>query len=231
MTDEDSLDDVWASPTQVVPSDARPKTPKTPGTPKTPSADRQPEPVDRDAALQRELEGVRGINKSIEAVLATLSRSGDNMEVVSKTVSNASSLLNTWTRILSQTEHNQRLILHPSWKGATEDLVEQETEALEKQRQAERKAAEEEQKLQELRRRREEDEDKRRLGVSSSSRGVRGSSRTRGTTGRGAAGTRGGTSSTYRSDTTRPGTQSGRGPLSSRGRASSSGRGRSRPTR
>ncbi|PFH62378.1 hypothetical protein XA68_13817 [Ophiocordyceps unilateralis] len=231
MTDEDSLDDVWASPTQTAPSDARPKTPKTPGTPKTPSADRQPEPIDRDATLQRELESVRGINRSIEAVLATLGRSSENMEVVSKTVSNASALLNTWTRILSQTEHNQRLILHPSWKGATEDLAEQEAEALERERLAERRAAEEEQKRQEQRRWREEDEDKRRLGTSSSSRGTRGFSRIRGASGRGAAGARGGASSAYRPDNTRPGTSSGRGGFSGSSRGSYSGRGRSRPAR
>ncbi|RDA86689.1 hypothetical protein CP532_5035 [Ophiocordyceps camponoti-leonardi (nom. inval.)] len=223
MPDEAQHDDDDAgasSPTQNAPDDSRPKTPKTPTTPS--AADRQP--VDRDAALRKELEGVRGINRSIEAVLATLARSSDNMEVVSKTVSNASTLLDTWTRILSQTEHNQRLILHPSWKGATEDLAEQEAEALERQRLAERKAAEEEQRRQELRRRQEEDEIKRRLGTSSSSRGTRGFSRIRGASGRG---TRAGASSAYRSEETKTATSSGRG--SSRGL--SSGRGRSRPAR
>ncbi|KJZ74669.1 hypothetical protein HIM_06019 [Hirsutella minnesotensis 3608] len=153
---EHTESDIWTSP------EARPKTPKTPKTP-TPG-DRQPQPVDREEALRRELRGVRTINESIEGILATLQRTSGNMEVVSKTVGNASTLLNTWTRILSQTEHNQRLVLHPSWKGATEDLAEQEAELIERQRAAERKAAEEEQRREELRRRREEDEEKRRLG-------------------------------------------------------------------
>ncbi|RDA92483.1 hypothetical protein CP533_6427 [Ophiocordyceps camponoti-saundersi (nom. inval.)] len=222
MSDEAQHDEdnIRTSPTQNAPDEARPKTPRTPTTPT--AGERQP--VDRDAALRKELEGVRGINRSIEAVLATLARSGENMEVVSETVSNASTLLDTWTRILSQTEHNQRLILHPSWKGATEDLAEQEAEALERQRLAERKAAEEEQRRQELRRRQEEDEDRRRLGTTSSSRGTRSFSRIRGASGRG---TRAGASSAYRSEDTRPATSSGRG--SSRGL--SSGRGRSRPAR
>lgn len=93
------------------------------------------------------------------------------------------SLLNTWTRILSQTEHNQRLVLHPGWKGLTEDLAEQEAEALEKQRAAECKAAEEEQRREELRRRREEQETARRLAPSSS-RGMRGTRGLRTTRGR-----------------------------------------------
>ncbi|GAO16308.1 hypothetical protein UVI_02016950 [Ustilaginoidea virens] len=90
--------------------------------------------------------------------------------VVVNTVANASNLLNTWTRILSQTEHNQRLLLHPGWKGMTEDLAEQEAEALEKKRAAERKAAEEEQRREELRRRREEEELSRRLTMPTSRR-------------------------------------------------------------
>lgn len=101
-----------------------------------------------------------------------------NFQVVAKTVANASTLLNTWTRILSQTEHNQRLALHPGWKGVTEDLAEQEAEASEKQRAAERRATEEEQRREELRRRREEEETARRLAPSSS-RGTRGLRRTR----------------------------------------------------
>lgn len=94
---------------------------------------------------------------------------------VSRTVSNASTLLNTWTRILSQTEHNQRLILDPTWKGATNDLAEIEAEALRKQQEEARKAAEEEERKEELRRRREEEELRRKLPASASTRGTRGS--------------------------------------------------------
>jgi hypothetical protein len=138
-------------------------------------------------------------------------------------VNNASTLLNTWTRILSQTEHNQRLILHPRWKGATEDLAEQEAEALRKQQAEEKKAAEEEQRREEIRQRREEEEERRRLG-SSSTRGPRGISSLRGTRSRARAGTtsRGGTSSSYPSDgtttTSRGSSKIGRGLGTSRGR-------------
>jgi len=96
---------------------------------------------------------------------------------VSQTVDNASTLLNTWTRILSQTEHNQRLLLNPGWKGATQDLADIENEALQKQQEAERRAAEAERRREEARRRAEEEERKRLVAPSSSS-----SSATRGTT-------------------------------------------------
>ncbi|PON22327.1 hypothetical protein TGAM01_v208810 [Trichoderma gamsii] len=192
MAGEMELDDsdLWTSPVKNDPDQPHPKTPKTPRTPRTPRTppanDHQSEPVDRDAMLKRELDGVRKINEVIEGVIGTLQRAGGNMESVSKTVSNASTLLNTWTRILSQTEHNQRLILDPTWKGATDDLAEIEAEALRKQQAEARKAAEEEERKEELRRRREEDEQRRKLPASAAARGARGAP-----SGRGARGARG----------------------------------------
>ncbi|KAL2172155.1 hypothetical protein VTG60DRAFT_156 [Thermothelomyces hinnuleus] len=128
----------------------------------------------REAALRKELEGVRKINEVIEGVIGTLERARGNMNTVSKMVDSASTLLNTWTRILSQTEHNQRLILNPEWKGATHDITEMENEAQRKQQEAERRAAEAEQRREEARRRAEEEERRRAAGTATSSttRGV-----------------------------------------------------------
>ncbi|KAF4978784.1 hypothetical protein FZEAL_4898 [Fusarium zealandicum] len=197
-TTEYTESDIWASPSHDnAPPTSRPRTPRTPKTPKTPTQER-PEPIDHEAALRKELEGVRSINESIEGVIASLERTGGNMNTVSKTVNNASVLLNTWTRILSQTEHNQRLILDPGWKGAAEDLAEQEAEAIHRQQAAERRAAEEEQRREDLRRRREEEEERRRLAADAPARGTRG--RARGTRARGRGTARGGTS--YLSDGT-----------------------------
>ncbi|KAK1832471.1 DASH complex subunit Duo1-domain-containing protein [Podospora conica] len=144
----------------------------------------------RDAALRRELEGVRNINEVIEGVIGTLERAKGNMGTVSKTVENASTLLNTWTRILSQTEHNQRLILNPEWKGATQDLLEAENEALRRQQEAERRAADLERRREEARRK-AEDAERQKLVAPSRGTGTRG---TRGARGRGTAR---GTSSGY----------------------------------
>ena len=96
------------------------------------------------------------------------------MQTVSKTVDNASTLLNTWTRILSQTEHNQRLILNPDWKGSTQDLADMESETLQKHQEAERRAAEAERRREEARRKAEEEERRRAAGTapSSSTRGT-----------------------------------------------------------
>lgn len=94
-------------------------------------------------------------------------------QAVSRTVTNASSLLHTWTRILSQTEHNQRLILNPSWQGASEDISAMETEAVRRRQEQERKEMEEVQRREASARKAEEDE--RRREEVASGRGSRGS--------------------------------------------------------
>ena len=142
-------------------------------------------------------------------------------QTVYKTVDNASTLLNTWTRILSQTEHNQRLILNPNWNGATQDLLDIENEAIQKQQEAERRAAEAERRREEARRKAEEEERKRAAGTSasSSSRGTGRGGVTRGRV-RGGLSSRGGASSTssgYGAGTTSSST-SGSRPASGIGR-------------
>ncbi|KAL7793086.1 DASH complex subunit Duo1 domain-containing protein [Trichoderma ceciliae] len=234
MADDMDLDDsdLWTSPVKNGPPEPRPKTPKSPRTPRTPKTppanDHQSGPLNREAMLTRELEGVQKINHVIEGVIGTLQRAGGNMNSVSGTVSNASSLLNTWTRILSQTEHNQRLILDPTWKGATDDLAEIEAEALRKQQAEARKAAEEEERKEELRRRREEDEQRRKLPASASARGARGiSTSLRGARGRtrGAPGSsRIATGSSYSSSNTASAASSSRGTSGTSG-TSGAGRG------
>lgn len=146
----------------------------------------------REAALQRELEGVRNINTVIEGVLSSLSTAKGSMESVSGTVNNASTLLQTWTRILSQTEHNQRLILNEGWKGASDDVKGVEEDERNRRQAEERREREEERRKEEAKRRAEEEERARQAGTSSSIRGSRGRGRaTRGSvtgTGRGYAG-------------------------------------------
>lgn len=74
-------EDIWASPKDkdAGPSKERPKTPRTP---KTPS--KQKDEFDHEAALRKELEGVRSVNAAIEGVIETLERSKGNMNVWSR---------------------------------------------------------------------------------------------------------------------------------------------------
>ena len=86
-------------------------------------------------------------------------------------------MLNTWTNILSQTEHNQRLILNPNWQGASQDVADIENEVELKAQAAERKALEEECRREAAKRRAEEEERERQAGLTSTARGARGRAR------------------------------------------------------
>lgn len=169
--------------------------------PQAPKQSKQDIEDARNAQLRAELEKVREVNRVIEGVTASLTKAKDNMETVNRTVNDASTLLATWTRILSQTEHNQRLILDPQWQGATHDVEDMENEEARKQQESERRAMEEQRRREEAQRKAEEEERKRAAvedkraraglsrtrsarGTSSSTRGAAGATgRGRGTTG------------------------------------------------
>jgi hypothetical protein len=76
MDNTDTTEDIWASPKHNAPPNEQPKTPKTPKTPTNQKND-----FDHEAALRKELEGVRGINEAIEGVINTLERAKGNMNV------------------------------------------------------------------------------------------------------------------------------------------------------
>lgn len=152
----------------------------------------------RENSLRTELDSIRNINKVVEDVVASLEKAKANMGTVNSTISHSQTLLQTWTRILSATEHNQRLILNPNWHGATQDLADIESEEVQKQAAAERRHAEEQARREEVARRAEEEE--RRKAVVAQTRGRRGSSSygrvTRGRVANGSSRTGTGTSST-----------------------------------
>ncbi|GAB1730887.1 hypothetical protein NU195Hw_g1986t1 [Hortaea werneckii] len=204
---EDDTEDLFASP-----STSGANTQKHTPTSNASSAHKQSQPrtrsesETRDARLHAELERVREVNRVIEGVTSSLEKARANMGTVQRTVENASTLLATWTRILSQTEHNQRLILNPQWQGATQDVEDIESEELRRQQESERKVMEEQRRKEEAQRRAEEEERRRTVAPSASSRttgrarSTRGAPAVRGTrahAGVGGASTRGrGTSST-----------------------------------
>ncbi|KAI4157255.1 MAG: hypothetical protein L6R39_000715 [Caloplaca ligustica] len=181
----------------------------------------------REAALRKELAGIRNINQVIEGAIDGLERAGGNMHTVSRTVNDASALLNTWTRLLSQTEHNQRLILDPSWRGASQDIADMENETILKQQEKERRELEETQRREARARKAEEEERRKAENI--------GAKTPRGGRGRGRLISRGGASgrTSSQGSSTAPGRDAGsrvaRGG-SSAGRGPSGYRGRSRGT-
>lgn len=187
--------DLFASPSSAR---KKPVQQKAPTAPSQPLTDSKAESEDaREASLRRELAGIRNINEVIEGVVDSLAQAKGNLDVcsirtylafyaysslqtISRTVNNASSLLNIWMRILSQTEHNQRLVLNPSWRGATQDLSDMENERLQRRQEKERRLVEEVQKREAAMRKAAEDV-KRRDEIASGRRGRGTTSRGRGT--------------------------------------------------
>ncbi|KAK4942059.1 hypothetical protein LTR10_018095 [Elasticomyces elasticus] len=156
MADHDAEENLWDSP--VKPRNDSGETPRAFTKHADAAKPTYQEQQEREQSLRRELESVRQVNQAIEGVIQSLNKARDNMKTVNGTVVAASTLLNTWTRILSQTEHNQRLILDPSWHGASQDIADIEEEALEKQRAAERREAEEQERKMAAARMAEEEE-------------------------------------------------------------------------
>ncbi|TKA80466.1 hypothetical protein B0A49_00850 [Cryomyces minteri] len=166
-------EDLFASP-----QSAKQKAEASSGSSKTPQPTSKPQSKytaeeAREAALRKELDSIRSVNKVIQDVNASLEKAKRNMGTVHTTLQSATTLLETWTRVLSQTEHNQRLLLNPSWHGASQDLEDAETEALQRQQLAERREAEERVRREVAQRKAEEDEERRRTAGSTpaSSRG------------------------------------------------------------
>jgi len=81
--DESDHEDLFASPStanQPKPHDEDEQSPGRPRTPANQNARYDAEEA-KEAALRRELEGVRNINQVIEGVIATLDRAKGNMNV------------------------------------------------------------------------------------------------------------------------------------------------------
>ena len=135
-----------------------------------------------EEALKQELSSLRSMNTVISGINASLEKAKANMETVSATVNNASSLLTTWTRILSQTEHNQRLLLNPAWQGANQDLLDIENQEVQKKQEHERRIAEEERRARQREAEREEEERRRALESSKTSKGRSGKFTSKGST-------------------------------------------------
>ncbi len=173
-TDADVTEDLFASPSG--PSQ-RPKAAQRPMTAQNQQPAAHPETEEdalavHEASLRRELSSLRSMNQVVTGVVESLEKAKTNMESVSATVSNASMLLKTYTRILSQTEHNQRLILNPQWQGASQDIADGENEEVLRRQEKERREAEDIRRA-EAREREKEEEERRRMTEGATTKGPR----------------------------------------------------------
>lgn len=82
----------------------------------------------RQAALEAELHTLRTVNSALREAITSLQHAQAGAHRLHSASASAGALLDAWTRILGQTEHTQRLLLNPEWKGASDDVLERERE-------------------------------------------------------------------------------------------------------
>ena len=175
-SDAEDTEDLFASPSMLTKA-RRPQQPPEDlkfQPPVDPPDTEEGHTAAHEASLRRELASVRSMNQVISGVVDSLEKAKTNMETVSATVFNASNLLTTWTRILSQTEHNQRLILNSRWQGASQDIADGENEVLLRRQEKERREAEEASREEA---REKEEEERRRMTEGATTKGPRGRGR------------------------------------------------------
>lgn len=83
--------------------------------------------------MEEELAQVQRLNGVMRRTINTCDRAAGNMEMLLQTVGNADRLLDMWTRMLSQAEYTQRLLLDERWEGASKDAADMEAEAMARQ--------------------------------------------------------------------------------------------------
>lgn len=95
-------------------------------------------PEQRHKALVAELDQVSSVNQVITQVSRTIDKASNDVNTMAVATANANQLLELWVRVLSQTEHNYRLLSNSQWQGASRDqqlMAEKEEEKLRKKEQ------------------------------------------------------------------------------------------------
>lgn len=153
-------------------------------------------PGTREEALQTELAQLQQMNATIENLNQSLTAAKSNLQTMQTNMNSAKTLLKTWSSILSQAEHNQRLILDSRWQGATKDLEDIASEDLRRQADAQRKIVEENARREAAQRKQEEEARKREADQQKKTRGIGRTRSVRGTALGTSASTRGPSSTT-----------------------------------
>ncbi|KAF8932832.1 hypothetical protein BGZ58_006770 [Dissophora ornata] len=68
-------------------------------------------------SIQRELDETRRLVKTFDAIDTSMTEARDKLKTFYKTADETNTLLDMWIRVLSQTEHTQKLLQDPAWEG------------------------------------------------------------------------------------------------------------------
>lgn len=121
-------------------------------------------PEERQQTLEAELEQVRQTNDVMEGMNEAIEKAENDLDVVLNTVQTTDKLLDMWVKILSQTEHTQKLLFDSNWQGLTRDdeLQAEREAALARKQEQDRILREKRQQQDAIRRKKEEEINERR---------------------------------------------------------------------
>ncbi|KAF9437781.1 hypothetical protein BGZ76_011167 [Entomortierella beljakovae] len=72
-----------------------------------------------EPSIQTELDQTRRLIKVFEVIDSSMTEARDKLKTFYKTADETNTLLDMWVRVLSQTEHTQKLLQDPAWEGQT----------------------------------------------------------------------------------------------------------------
>lgn len=91
--------------------------------------------------LEVELHTVQMYNQLIEGIISTLGHAEQNVESMLEATRRADALLDAWVKVISYTEHAQKLLHDPQWQGISKDNeLQAEREKLLEQKRAKERA-------------------------------------------------------------------------------------------
>ncbi|KAK3820818.1 MAG: DASH complex subunit Duo1-domain-containing protein [Linnemannia elongata] len=70
-------------------------------------------------SILTELEETRRLVRAFDAIDTSMTEARDKLKTFYKTADETNTLLDMWIRVLSQTEHTQKLLQDPAWEGQT----------------------------------------------------------------------------------------------------------------
>ncbi|KAF9155219.1 hypothetical protein BG015_010615 [Linnemannia schmuckeri] len=70
-------------------------------------------------SILTELEETRRLVRAFDAIDTSITEARDKLKTFYKTADETNTLLDMWIRVLSQTEHTQKLLQDPAWEGQT----------------------------------------------------------------------------------------------------------------
>ncbi|EEQ38417.1 putative cytochrome B pre-mRNA-processing protein [Clavispora lusitaniae] len=103
--------------------------------------------MSRQQTLERELEQVTNLNKTVDSLLETIRTTQQNIATTKSATDSTSALLEDWIRILNQTSFANNALQNPLWEGSKDEDIEEENLYVlqrEKQLEAELKVLEQE---------------------------------------------------------------------------------------